>query len=291
VVFSDSMSDTHRYFDFTKATLGKGYPEAPAYEGRFCNGPVAVEVLAKQLGIEIENYSFSGATSGYATLLGIPLGILTQVTEHLNRNAAIPTVPTVPLVGPITSWLPGTGKADPKALYVIWTGPDDYYFPGGMNSFTAYKASANIQQAISTLYAAGARYFFVPTMPDLSITPRAGQKEQTDPGYIAKASKYSQQFSDVLESALNMSRWRYPRASIMGFDTLPFLRAEMDKGRAQGKNVTEACHPGGLNFTQFEDRTVCPNPDDYLFWDDNHPTAEANRILGLAWAKAITVKP
>lgn len=26
VVLSDSMSDTHRYFDFTRATLGKGFP-------------------------------------------------------------------------------------------------------------------------------------------------------------------------------------------------------------------------------------------------------------------------
>lgn len=50
VVLSDSMSDTHRYYDFTRATIGKGFPAAPAYEGRFCNGPVAVEVLAKQLG-------------------------------------------------------------------------------------------------------------------------------------------------------------------------------------------------------------------------------------------------
>ena len=93
----------------------------------------------------------------------------------------------------------------------------------------------------------------------------------TDPGVKA---------AGVLQKALDSSRTRYPKAHIMGFDTLPFLKAEMDKARAQGKNVTEACHPGGLNLTQFEERTVCPNPDDHLFWDDNHPTAEANRILG-----------
>ncbi len=291
VVLSDSMSDTHRYFDFTRATLGKGLPAAPAYDGRFCNGPVAVEVLADKLGVQIENYSFSGALSGYLTLLGIPLGVLSQVTEHLNRRSLVPSLPTVPIVGDVFSLIPGTGKADPKALYVIWTGPDDYYFPGGMNSLTAYKAAANIQQAITSLYNAGARYFFVPSMPDLGITPRARQLEARNAGYIERASKYSQQFSNVLDKALDNSRSRYPQANIMGFDTLPFLKAEMDKARAQGKNVTEACHPGGLNLTQFDERTVCPNPDDYLFWDDNHPTAEANRILGKAWAGAITARP
>lgn len=291
VVLSDSMSDTHRYYDFTKATLGKGYPAAPAYEGRFCNGPVAVEVLASQLHVSIENHAFSGALSGYLTLLGVPLGVLSQITEHLNRKSLVPSLPTVPLVGGLFNLLPGTGKADPKALYVIWTGPDDYYFPGGMNSLTAYKAAANIQQAITTIYNAGGRHFFVPAMPDLGITPRARQLEKSNSGYIARASKYSQQFSDVLGKALDASRKRHPAARITGFETLPFLQAEMDKARAQGKNVVDACHPGGLNLTQFDERTVCPDPDDHLFWDDNHPTAEANRILGQAWARAITYRP
>ncbi len=291
VVLSDSMSDTHRFYDFTKATLGTGYPAPPAYEGRFCNGPVAVEVLAKHLGIQIENYSFSGALSGYLTLVAIPMGVLSQVTEHLNRKSPVPSIPTVPLVGDVFNYIPGTGKADPKALYVIWTGPDDYYFPGGMNDLTAYKAAANIQQAITTLYGAGARYFFIPTMPDLSITPRAAQLDKTRPGYITRAATYSKQFSDVLTQALASSRNRYPQAKIMSFDTLPFLKAEMEKARAQGKNVTEACHPGGLNLTQFEPSPVCANPDDYLFWDDNHPTAEANRILGNAWLGSITARP
>jgi len=292
VVLSDSMSDTHRYFDFTKFLFGQGDPRPPAFEGRFCDGPVAVEVLATGMGIPIENYAFAGALSGYLTLIpGIPLGVLSQVTEHLNRKAVLPSLPTVPLVGGLFSVIPGTGRADPKALYVIWTGPDDYYFPTGMNPLTAYKAAANIQQAITTLYNAGARYFFVPSMPDLSITPRAQQLEKTRPGYIANASKYSLQFSDVLRTALQNSAKRYPAAKVMTFDTMTFLKEEMARARAEGKNLTDACHPGGLNLTQFEDRPVCPDPENYLFWDDNHPTAEANRRLGKAWLKAITVKP
>lgn len=55
----------------------------------------------------------------------------------------------MPLIGEVFSLIPVTGKADLKALYVIWTGPDDDHFPRGMNSLTAYKAAANIQQAIT----------------------------------------------------------------------------------------------------------------------------------------------
>lgn len=293
VVFSDSMSDTYRYFQWNEVLFGTGYPQPPAYEGRFCDGLVAVEFLAQGLNVPIENYSFAGALTGYTTLLpGVMLGVLTQVNEHLNKKALLPTLTTVPILSTFTSWLPFTGRADPKALYVIWAGPDDFYNLGGFNSTTAYTATLNIQQAVTSLYNAGARYFFIPTMPDLSITPRARQRDQSSPGYIADAKKYSEQFETVLNNGIKNLQSRYPKAKIMTFDTNKLLREETAKAIAEGKNVTEACHPGGLNLTQFEEnRPVCPDPYNYLFWDDNHPTEYANGILGRAWVDAIVHKP
>jgi phospholipase/lecithinase/hemolysin len=290
VVFSDSMSDTHRYADFTEALTGTRYPAPPAYGGRFCNGPVAVEVLADALHAPLQGYSFSGAKTDYGTLLMIPLGVLTQVNEYLNDNTFVPTIKTVPVLSDVLNVLAGPGIADPKALHVIWSGPDDYYALGGMNSLTAYFATANIQQAITALYKGGARYFFVPTMPDLGITPSARQHEVNTPGYIASASRYSAQFTKVLTTGLAAMRQKYPDAHIMSYDTLTLLKTEMDKGKAQGKNVVDACYPGGL-LPQSTPRVACPDPDNHLFWDDNHPTAYANRILGSAWAASITERP
>ncbi len=40
------------------------YPEAPYYEGKFTNGPVWIEVVAKQFGVALANYAAGGATSG-----------------------------------------------------------------------------------------------------------------------------------------------------------------------------------------------------------------------------------
>jgi phospholipase/lecithinase/hemolysin len=258
-------------------------------DGRFCNGLVAVEVFANGLGVPMQGYSFSGATTGYATLVALPLGVLTQVNEYLNNNTVVPTITKVPVVSPVLSIALGNGKADPKALHLIWSGPDDYYL-GGMLSMTAYTATANIQQAITSLYNAGARYFFVPTMPDLSLTPSAKLHEKLTPGYIDAAAKVTAQFSVVLTQGLEAMRAKYPDAKIMSFDTLPFMKAEMDKARAAGKNVTESCLEVG-SAAHGGVRTSCDNPDDYMFWDNNHPTAEANRILAAAWLKAITYKP
>ncbi|RZI83939.1 MAG: hypothetical protein EOP38_10940 [Rubrivivax sp.] len=292
VVFGDSLSDTHRIYEFTKAVFGVGLPPSPpSMLGRFCDGPVAVENLAQKLNAPILNYSFAGSQTGYGTLVLIPWGILTQVNEHLNHGAMVPTITTLPLISDLTSLIPGTGRADPKALYFIWSGPDDFYAPGGMAPKTIETATRNIQQAITSLYNAGARYFFIPTMPDLSITPRALEKEQTQPGYIAKASLLSTQFSDALKKALVTSAAKAPKARIMVFDTLPFLAVEKAKAEAEGKNTTQVCHHGTLNWTIFNTDPPCPDPENYLFWDDNHPSAAANRVLGEAWAKAVVYRP
>jgi phospholipase/lecithinase/hemolysin len=291
VMFGDSMSDTHRWYDFLKATTGRGAPDTPSMTGRFSNGKVSSEILAETLGVPLQNYSFSGATSGYMTLVVVPMGVLTQVNEYLNDNSVVPIITTVPLISDVLSLVTGPGKADPKALHVIWSGPDDYYFLGGYNAMTAYAATSNIQQAITSLYRAGARYFFVPTMPDLSITPSARfGHEPIEPGYMARATKYSKQFHDVLTAGIETMRVRYPQAKIMSFNTIAFTKEQFPLLAAQGFNITESC----LNVSLTPDPAkppVCANPDKYTFWDGNHLTAIPNRILGEAWAKAIVYKP
>ncbi|TAL23650.1 MAG: hypothetical protein EPO01_06785 [Aquabacterium sp.] len=293
VVFGDSLSDDHRYYEFNENVFGTGYPKAPpALRGRFSNGPVAVEYLASNLGLPLKNYSFAGARTDYGSLLLLPVGTLSQVNEYLNNNALIPTITTFPIISTITSLLPGTGRADPKALHVIWTGPDDFYSLGGLNSTTAYTASLNIVQAVVSLYNGGARYFFIPNMPDLATTPRATARDASSPGYKANCAKFSAQFATVLAQQLKNWAWRYPNAKIITHDTYGFFARELKAAEARGIETKKACHPGGLNLSIYEeDRPVCPDPDNYLFWDDNHPTDAANKILGAEWAKAITIKP
>jgi cholinesterase len=291
VMFGDSMSDTHRLYEFQRAFGYPGFPREPNLIGHFSNGKVAPEIMAETLGLPLQNYAFAGATSGYTSLILVPEGVLTQVNEHLADNGKLPSLATVPLIGDITSLLPGSGKADPKALYVIWTGPDDYYSLGGMNSMTAYAVTANIQQALSTLYKAGARYFFVPTMPDLGITPSAVYgHEPVQPGYVASATKYSLQCEKLLVKGLQTMRERLPQAKIMSFDTITFTTNALKKLKAEGVNVTQNCYNGGTTDNPSKLK-VCADPDKYVFWDGNHLTARANRILGEAWAGAITTKP
>ncbi len=294
VMFGDSMSDTHRLFEISKALYGKGFPAPPSYQGRVCDGPVAVEYLANKLKLPLQNYAFAGATSSYDSLLLLPLGVLTQVNEYLNNNAVVPTITTVPVLSTVLLKLPGTGRADPKALHMIWTGPDDFYRPNiGMNSATAQSALGNIKQSVHTLYAAGARYFFIPLMPDLSLTPSARNHETVKPGYTQTAREMSDLFAGMLSQALAELRLRYPAAHIMSHDTLGFMRREFTRVRAEGKILDQACRSGGFDIVTFKTTPtfLCSNTLDYVFWDGNHPTTWVNAILGAEWATAVTDKP
>jgi phospholipase/lecithinase/hemolysin len=294
VMFGDSMSDTHRLFEISKALYGKGFPAPPSYKGRVCDGPVTVEYLADNLHLPLQNYAFAGATSGYDSLLLLPLGVLTQVNEYLNNNAVVPTITTIPLLSSVTSKLPGTGRADPKALHMIWTGPDDFYRPNiGMNSATAQSTLGNVKQAVNTLYDAGARYFFIPLMPDLSLTPSAKNHETVKPGYSETARQMSDLYAGLLTQALIELRQRYPQAHIMSHDTVSYMRKECARVRAEGKILDQACRSGGLDIVTLKSSPtfLCTNTLDYVFWDGNHPTTWVNAILGAEWAPAITDKP
>jgi phospholipase/lecithinase/hemolysin len=294
VVFSDSMSDTHRIFEFSKLVFGKGFPAAPSYAGRVCDGPVAVEYLADNLKLPLLNYSFAGATSGYDTLLLVPFGMLTQVNEYLNSNAKVPTITTIPVLSKLLSRVPGTGRADPMALHMLWIGPDDFYrLNVGMNSITTATTMGNVKQAVNSLYNAGARYFFIPLMPDLSLTPSALVHERSTPGYVAAARKSSDQFAVALSKGIEELRLRYPDAHFMSHDTLSLMRTEFARVEAEGKILNPACRTGGLDVLTLKSTplTVCTNTQDHVFWDGNHPTSWVNKILAASWTPAITEQP
>jgi phospholipase/lecithinase/hemolysin len=290
VVFGDSMSDTHRFFDYTTKNWGESDPGPPSYDGRFSDGPVAVEYLAQDLKIPLLNYAFAGATSGYDTLLLNTEGMLTQVNEYLTNPDVVPSVATV------SDFVvkPARPRADPNALHLIWTGPDDFYrLLIGMTNLTGYSVVANIKQAVDSLYAAGARQFFIPTMPDLSMTPSAKAHAKLQIGYLAASRTCTDSFHDLLVKALPEMRAKYPDAKIMSHDTLVLMRAEFAKGVAQGKNITGTCRQEGV-FQPLRlataPATACPNPQDYAFWDSNHPTSWVNKILGDAWFQAISAQ-
>lgn len=264
VVFGDSLSDNGNLFALTEAITGTGQPGAPYVDGRFSNGPVAVETMAAKLSLNLTDYAYGGAQTGLGNYGGAKLngtGVQGQVGMFADTL--------------------GVASADANALYVVWAGPNDFFAGANMlSSSTSTTASTNLLNDISSLYQLGARQFFVPLMPNLGLTPASTAAEAGTPGYKDAAALRTVEYNQLINAGLANLSGSLAGVQIQSFDTVAFMAAQAQIMQGQGFNTTDAC----VNTTA---HTVCANPDTYLFWDGVHPTAAAHALLGEAFAAAV----
>ncbi|MBI2733159.1 MAG: PEP-CTERM sorting domain-containing protein [Aquabacterium sp.] len=264
VVFGDSLSDTGNLFALTESVTGTGQPGAPYVDGRFSNGPVAVETMASKLGLPLTDFAYGGAQTGLGNYGGAKLygtGVQGQVGMFADAL--------------------GGASADADALYVVWAGPNDFFAGANMLSgSTSTTASTNLLNDIKGLYQLGARHFFVPLMPNLGLTPASTAAEVGTPGYKAAAAQRSFEYNQLLTTGLATLSASLAGAQIQSFDTAAFMAEQAALLGGQGFNTTDACFNSSA-------KTVCANPDNYLFWDGVHPTAAAHALLGEAFVAAV----
>lgn len=263
VAFGDSLSDNGNAFKATKSALGFGIPAEPYWEGRFSNGPVAVEVMAQTLGVALVDYAFGGALTNTQNrgVPGLP-GIQTQVNQF-------------------TSGLASAGKtADASALYFLWGGANDF-FSATDKLATIAPTIGNLTGEVGQLYGAGAREFFVTLMPDLSNTLDAINGTPQD---RAQAHALSVAFNTQLSASLLTLQGSLSGATIHVFDPNPTLTTARDAILAAGGTTTVPCWTGDYAGGG---GTVCTDPDLHTLWDGVHPTAVLHDALGKSMAAAV----
>ena len=242
-VYGDSLSDLGNIYNVSGHTIPMS---PPYYNGRFSNGPLAVEYLANSLHSPLTSFAWGGATTGYGDSgdggtqmmvghLGLP-GMLLQVQGSLSSVA--PFAPT--------------------SLFVVWGGPDDFITNGSVAL-----GVTDILTIVGALQSVGATHILVPGMPDMGLTPAY----YGDPS----ATAFSFAFDQALQANL-------PHG-VTYFDTFGFMHYVVSNPGLFGfTDVTDPCLVGV---------TPCSNPNQYLFWDDLHPTTAADAILAAQFANAM----
>jgi phospholipase/lecithinase/hemolysin len=230
----------------------------PYFDGRKSDGPVASEYLAGALfpsGVTATNfhsYAVAGANSGDSNS-GFNAGGLLNLPGIQQE---------------VGNYLEDAqGKADPSALYFLWGGANDY-----VGGDPAAKAAQNIAGYVSTLAGVGAKNILVPNLANLSLTP-FGQ------GDALQAHAFSLTFNSELATQLGNVQHEFPNTHIFSFDSYSLLN-----------DVVQ--HPDKYGFTNTSDPCLtalipCGNPDHHVWWDDFHPTARADSIIGTAFASAV----
>jgi len=273
--FGDSLSDVGNVFALT------GIPAPPYVNGQFSNGPVWVQDLASELGLPALLPSLLGGTD-YAYGSGE------------TGNAAFDTSnPLTDLLGPtgqLAQFSAAHPSADPNALYTIWIGANDLSdIPAGSTSAQIAAdigtIAGNIDTAIGTLAGAGARNFLVVTVPDLGKTPNA-----IAGGPLVEAGASALALG--LDTTLVNGAGPIPSLSFLAAADGLKLHVLDTYGLLDGI-VANPSHFGFTNVTApcLVGITVCATPNQFLFWDGQHPTAAGHAIIGEDALTLVTPEP
>ena len=256
VVYGDSLSDNGNLFAAT------GQPGAPYYAGRRSNGPVAVEQMATRLGVPLIDYAWIGATTGIGNYADQG-SATTSGTAHL-PGMWVEFSSTQPA---ITPYLGG--------LFIVWGGPNDFLAPSPLDQGpqdTIARGVGNLVTMVDQLLSRGATHILVPGLPDLGLTPYF---QSLGPGNAAAASAITDTFNAALLSELP--------AGVQFVDTAALLRAVVAHPAAYGfTNAIDAC---------FDGTSVCADPSQYLFFDDFHPTTQADALVAQEFLATTVPEP
>lgn len=256
VVFGDSLSDVG---NIAQATFGI-YPNSYYYEDRFSNGPVYAEYLAAGLGLPALLHSRAGGTN-YA------------YGSALTSGTAFPNNLVVRDVDDQVDQYLASHSAGAGSLFLFLAGANDLV--GGVNFNTA---AGNLIDDVERLISAGASQFLVLNLPLLGYTPRYNP----NPTALAEYNARTRQFNTALADELADVRANNPAVSLWTFDVAELFTQMLASPDAFGfTNVTDPAAPGlQAGPETYDTQAIVSNPEEYLFWDDFHPTAAAHALLG-----------
>ena len=261
-VFGDSLSDTG---NVAFATGGQ-FPGPNYWNNRFTDGPTTTPSTNSPVGLWVDQL---------ATKLGVadPQPFLTNptATNYAFASAKTGSNGLYDISDQITAFgtLHPTG-ADGNALYAIWGGSNDLLFGGNDPKTAADLLSGNIQ----TLAKEGAKNFLWMNLPPLGATP-VGMASGQSALLNAAAGVFNAEWNADLATLRGMG------INVVGVDILgEFTRVEANPGAYGFTNITTPAQ--GLTGV---------NPNNYLFWDTEHPTTAGHALVADVAYSDLTATP
>lgn len=309
-VIGDSLSDQGNVFAATQDLTTFGIPaDDNYYMGRFADGEVYAGVLAEKLGVMLlpslnadgidnlagNNFADGGARTDYNIVeddATKPFPV-----DLLGHGGTLPEDAFPWTLNGQTQAFHERVVVDPDALYLVFAGANDLSDLTTMVALAAAgfpqvdpkefigKVVTGINNAIAEFVDAGAQHILVPNVPNLGVVPAV---TVNGAAFSHLATLLSAQYNLALNNVLE--QWEGAGVvNIIPFDTFSFLTAVVYDPDAFGfENASEACYTGFVEPAGPDD-TVCANPDSYVFWDKEHPTAAAHALLADRMRAAIVL--
>ena len=243
----------------------------PYYDFRFSNGPVWVESFPTN---DLRDYSYGGAVVNQSASNNGPPSLMAQVNDYLiSYRFNISTV------------------AD-ETLYIFWGGSNDVSgAPLSNDTLTAQGVNGNLAamavdlplltaSQIRKLVTAGATNILVMLLPSWGNAPVIAQS------FSSIQRQVLSRFTLVVNEGIKTNVSAVVKHGVMVkiFDVVEFIQRILDNPGQYGLvNVTHPCLENWELFISGkggEEPNICGNPDEFLFWDGEHPTAKAHAMLG-----------
>jgi len=277
--FGDDFSDNGNCYKLMKEAYAQGKIDAgfleafetSNWEGRLSNGPVAVEVMADRLKVDLTDYAVCAALSG-----------------HSNMIYDVDTLNNTGLLGQIDKFesdLNGE-KADAGALYFVEIGLAEFYFKtveeGNIDNDVitglADLSVNNLTNAVTRLARLGAKQFLIGNSLDLSHFP----------GFIIWGiPDKAELFQTRMNSALPGETDKLAQQLDVKIDIFDYVaagdRIQSDPTQYGLTNLTDPC----TNQPESSDY-ICENPDGYYYWGYVHLTRRTHQIMGEAMADQLS---
>jgi phospholipase/lecithinase/hemolysin len=291
VLFGDSLSDTGNVRTRTKAK-SSGTIDYPSHtfnydNGRFSNDDQTDPASQTYFGVWHEQLA--------STFLGMPPATFSlggglnyafggsRTTDGTHQETPVSTP-----FGDITITVDDMGKqmddylashaVDPNALYIVWGASNDFRTDDSSANVTAN--AARVTALVNRLVQAGAQYILVPNIAPLGIIPRYRSEPARITALNADAAAYRNELDADLTALQSSLATQGLTSTIyrvdMWWDTVRVLSNGPHYGFT---NITSPCQDSNSS------------PDQYLFWDDVHPTTAAHFGLARTAFNAMTNPP
>ncbi len=264
VVFGDSLSDNGNAA-IALATTGTSLASLNYAANAFTDGANTTPRTSGPLGLWIDQF---------AARIGLPDPQPYLANPISNTNYAVASAQTGSAntqdIG--NAQLTAFGASHPlgapaNALYVMWGGANDLYNGTG----TGKTVADNLYGYILTLSGGGAKNFLWLNLPNLSLTPRGSSVT----GIGAASTAFN------TEWAVDLASLKRDGINVTGVDINSLFNQIVANPLAYGlSDVTHSAQGQPVN------------PNNYVFWDSEHPTTAADALIAnVAYADFTAPEP
>ncbi|MFL5283870.1 MAG: SGNH/GDSL hydrolase family protein [Rhodopila sp.] len=286
--FGESLSDAGN-LSISTSTGGVPFPASPPYFSEqygstkaavFSNGPTWVQDLSLALGLGTLKPSLAGGTDfAYG-------GAETGSTPQDPSN---PPIQAVSLQAQYAQFRLAEPNPSPNALYTLSIGANDINNILATNGLSAAQQTADVMSSVANeinfikqLVAAGATNLLVLDVPDLGKTPNVISGRVNGSTGSAALTAEASQLSSQYDAALISQLGTIAGVNAHVIDAYGLIDNAVANPSAYGlTNTTTPVWSG--SYTNASSGTLATTStaaqDQYLFWDQLHPTETGHQLL------------